>query len=73
MTSQKDLECAPLKKELDRMVNFEKEVNRNEDEKEEDTNNIIQITGKYLFGFVLGYSVAKIFLYINGRGKDNQR
>ena len=87
-TLQKDLERITLKKDLeqalDRMVNFEEEVNRNNEEedvedveedieKEEDTNNTVQVVGSYLFGVVVGFSLVNICSYINGRGKDNQR
>ena len=86
-TLQKDLERITLKKDLeqalDRMVDFEEEVNRNEDEEEEeedieeeeeeDTNNFVQLTGSYLFGVAVGFSLVKICSYINGRGKNNQR
>ena len=92
-TLQKDLERITLKKDLeqalDRMVDFEEEVNRNneeedvedveedieeeEDIKEEDTNNTVQVVGSYLFGVVVGFSLVNICSYINGRGKDNQR
>ena len=88
-TLQKDLERITLKKDLeqalDRMVDFEEEVNRNEEEEEEeeikeeveedieDTNNFVQLTGSYLFGVAVGFSLVKICSYINGRGKDNQR
>ena len=87
-TLQKDLERITLKKDLeqalDRMVDFEEEVNRNNEEedvedveedieKEEDTNNTVQVVGSYLFGVVVGFSLVKICSYINGRGKDNQR
>ena len=79
-TLQKDLERISLKKDLDqaleRMVDFEKEVNRNdeveekeEDEEEEeeefeeekeDTFNFTQLVKSYLFGFVLGISLATV-------------
>ena len=87
-TLQKDLERITLKKDLeqalDRMVDFEEEVNRNNEEedvedveedieKEEDTNNTVQVVGSYLFGVAVGFSLVKICSYINGRGKDNQR
>ena len=89
-TLQKDLERITLKKDLDqaldRMVDFEEEVNRNneeedieeedieeEDIEEEDTNNTVQVVGSYLFGVVVGFSLVNICSYINGRGKDNQR
>ena len=87
-TLQKDLERITLKKDLDqaldRMVDFEEEVNRNNEEedvedveedieKEEDTNNTVQVVGSYLFGVVVGFSLVKICSHINGRGKDNQR
>ena len=87
-TLQKDLERITLKKDLeqalDRMVDFEEEVNRNNEEedvedveedieKEEDTNNTVQVVGSYLFGVVVGFSLVNICSYINGRGKDNQR
>ena len=87
-TLQKDLERITLKKDLeqalDRMVNFEEEVNRNNEEedvedveedieKEEDTNNTVQVVGSYLFGVVVGFSLVKICSHINGRSKNNQR
>ena len=86
-TLQKDLERITLKKDLeqalDRMVDFEEEVNRNEDEEEEeedieeeeeeDTNNFVQLTGSYLFGFVFGVFTVKVLSYINGRSENNQR
>ena len=89
-TLQKDLERITLKKDLeqalDRMVDFEEEVNRNneeedieeedieeEDIEEEDTNNTVQVVGSYLFGVAVGFSLVKICSYINGRSKDNQR
>ena len=89
-TLQKDLERITLKKDLDqaldRMVDFEQEVNRTNEEEEdvedveedieeeeEDTNNFVQLTGSYLFGVVVGFSLVKICSYINGRGKNNQR
>ena len=75
MSSQKDLERVALKEDLDqaldRMVNFEKEVNRNNEENIDDA--VRQAVGIYLFGFTLGYSLTKILLYINGRSEDNQR
>ena len=85
-TLQKDLERITLKKDLeqalDRMVDFEEEVNRNEDteeeeeeedieEEEENTNNFVQLTGSYLFGVGVGLFAAKICSYINGRSKNN--
>ena len=87
-TLQKDLERITLKKDLeqalDRMVDFEEEVNRNDEEEdieeeeekdieEEDTNNFVQVVGSYLFGVAVGFSLVKICSYINGRSKDNQR
>ena len=87
-TLQKDLERITLKKDLDqaldRMVDFEEEVNRNNEEedvedveedieKEEDTNNTVQVVGSYLFGVVVGFSLVKICSHINGRSKNNQR
>ena len=93
-TLQKDLERITLKKDLDqaleRMVDFEEEVNRTEEEEESEsedeeefeeeeegnTNVLVKVSGSYLFGFALGYSVAKIFMYINGRSErseNNQR
>ena len=89
-TLQKDLEHITLKRDLDRalerMVDFEQEVNRTNEEEEdvedveedieeeeEDTNNFVQLTGSYLFGVVVGFSLVKICSYINGRGKNNQR
>ena len=87
-TMQKDLERIALKKDLDqaleKMVDFEEEVNRVEEEEEfeeesdeeegeeENTNILVHVSGSYLFGFALGYSVAKIFMYINGRSKQNR-
>ena len=80
---QKNLERITLKKDLDqaleRMVDFEEEVNREEEEdieeeeEEENTNILVKVSGSYLFGFALGYSVAKIFMHINERGENNQR
>ena len=87
-TLQKDLERVALKKDLDqaldRMADFEEEVNRNDEEEEEEeeeedieeeenTNNFVQLVGGYLFGVVVGFSLVNICSYINGRGKDNQR
>ena len=91
-TLQKDLERITLKKDLDqaleRMVDFEEEVNRDEEEEdveedveeeeeeeeeEENTNILVKVSGSYLFGFAVGYSIAKIFSYINGRSENNQR
>ena len=87
-TLQKDLERITLKKDLDlaleKMVDFEEEVNRNEesesedeeDFEEEEGNDLVRITGSYLFGFALGFSIARICMYINGRSErceDNQR
>ena len=84
-TLQKDLELITLKKDLDqaleKMVDFEEEVNRVEeeseseeedeveDEEEENTNILVHVSGSYLFGFAVGYSLAKIITYINGRSK----
>ena len=64
---EKDLDQA-----LDRMVNFEEEVNRN-NEKEENANNFAQLVGGYLFGVVVGLSLVNICSYINGGTKNNQR
>ena len=90
-TLQKDLERITLKKDLDlaleKMVDFEEEVNRNEESESEDEedfeeeeveegNDLVRITGSYLFGFALGFSIARICMYINGRSErceDNQR
>ena len=87
-TLQKDLERIALKKDLDqaleKMVDFEEEVNRveeeesdeeseEESEEEEKTNILVRVSGSYLFGFALGYSVAKIFMYINGRSEPSER
>ena len=88
-TLQKDLERIALKKDLDqaleKMVDFEEEVNRVEEEEEseeefdeefeeeEKTNILVHVSGSYLFGFALGYSVAKIFMYINGRSEPSER
>ena len=84
-TLQKDLERITLKKDLeqalDRMVDFEEEVNRNEEEEEdveedieeENTNNFVQLTGSYLFGVAVGLSIVRICSYINGGSKNNQR
>ena len=79
-TLQNDLERITLKKDLDlaleKMVDFEEEVNRNEEsesENEEDFeegNDLVRITGSYLFGFALGFSIARICMYINGRRSE---
>ena len=82
-TLQKDLERITLKKDLDlaleKMVDFEEEVNRNEesesedeeDFEEEEGNDLVRITGSYLFGFALGFSIARICMYINGRRSED--
>ena len=76
-TLQKDLERITLKKDLeqalDRMVDFEEEVNRNEEEEGEGIGDFVLTIGSYLVGVAVGFSLAKTCLYINGRGKDNQR
>ena len=92
-TLQKDLERISLKKDLDqaleRMVDFEEEVNRNdeveeeeeEDEEEEEefeeekenTYNFVQLVKSYLFGVVVGFSLVSVRPYINGRSKNNKR
>ena len=82
-TLQKDLERITLKKDLDlaleKMVDFEEEINRNEesesedeeDFEEEEGNDLVRITGSYLFGFALGFSIARICMYINGRRSED--
>ena len=82
-TLQKDLERITLKKDLDlaleKMVDFEEELNRNEesesedeeDFEEEEGNDLVRITGSYLFGFALGFSIARICMYINGRRSED--
>ena len=77
-TLQKDLERITLKKDLDRvlerMVDFEEEVNRKEKEGNTDiTGSSAWTLGCYLFGFTLGYYTAKRIFNINGRSEDNQR
>ena len=99
-TLQKDLELITLKKDLDqaleRMVDFEEEVNRTEEEEESDSEEeeeeesdyeeveerrrdiFVRVSKGYLLGVAVGYSLAKIFSYINGgskasRDKNNQR
>ena len=83
-TLQKDLELITLKKDLEqaleKMVDFEEEVNRveeeeeseEESEEEENTNILVRVSGGYLFGFALGYSIAKIFMYINGSSERSR-
>ena len=85
-TLQKDLEHITLKKDLDqaleRMVKFEKEVNRENEESEEESEdeeeefeayNFVQIVKSYLFGIFVGFSLVTIHPYINGRSKNNKR
>ena len=68
-TLQKNLECITLKKDLDqaleRMVDFEEEVNRTEEEEEieeeKGLNLSIEITGSYFFGLAVGLFIAYDF------------
>ena len=91
-TLQKDLERISLKKDLDqaleRMVNFEEEVNRNsnadeeeeefeeddeeEFEEEENSYNFVQLVKSYLFGVVVGFSLVSVCPYINGRNETSK-
>ena len=78
-TLQKDLERITLKKDLDqaleRMVNFEEEVDRNEEEEEEEglepACNYKHILGSYFVGLVLGGLLFGLPRNINGRSKNN--
>ena len=83
-TLHKEVELITLKKDLEqaleKMVDFEEEVNRveeeeeseEESEEEENTNILVRVSGGYLFGFALGYSIAKIFMYINGSSERSR-
>ena len=77
-TLQKDLERITLKKDLDlaleKMVDFEEEINRNEESESEDEEDFEEEEVEE--GNDLGFSIARICMYINGRSErceDNQR
>ena len=87
-TSQKELdsESIALKRNvtqaLEDMVNFEEKVRRNEKAKvsikkeviSNLSNTICTLVGmSFGFGFVLGYSLTSLYMYINGRSEQSER
>ena len=75
-TLQKDLDRLTLKKDfvqaLERMVDFEEEVNRDKEEFKEKLKTLIftQTAKAYFVGF--SFTTALMYI-INGRSKDNKR
>ena len=65
MTLQEDLDQVS-----DRVANLEMELNRNN---ENVVDNVRRAVKACILGSALGYSIAKIIIYINGGSENNQR